>query len=136
MSNEQCEIRDPRPWSGSSHAEAAEFTEEQALNRGSPVCLSLRHEAHKGGDGPREGTELHIANCSLLICHCGEMRPDALWELPVDEQFHNCSVGRAGPFPRSPNVQCEMSNEQCEISGPLLWSRLSHTEAAEFTEVK
>jgi len=42
----------------------------------------------------------------------------------------------AGPIPRSPNVQCEMSNVKCEIRDPLLWSRSSHTEAAEVTEVR
>ena len=36
--------------------------------------------------------------------------------------------------PANGNVQCEMSSEQCEIRDPLLWSRSSHTETAEFTE--
>ena len=67
MSNEQCEISGPLLWPRLSHTEAAEVTEEQALNRRSPVCLSQRHEAHKGGDGPREGTGLHIAN--VFIAH-------------------------------------------------------------------
>ena len=76
---------------------------------GDPKFKPQRTQMTRCGKGKGDGLGggLHIANCSLLICHCREMRPAALGEL--SEHGKSC-----GPFP-VPNVQCEMSNEQCAI---------------------